>query len=276
MGLMRLGDDLISEVMFPVYRERASRRLAIHSERDELLQEREGLIHGRDGLLQERDALVQERDALIHERGVLALERDGLTGERDRLVQERDIWINERGVLVQECDSLTRERNELVRDRDEVARERDGLIQEQVSLMHDRDALRLSLGNFTAEQDLVLAREIENPSVASECHRRELALLAEARDVALAENAASAQALGELQQAYNDLAHRHGELCVQQNRLFTELRLEGGPMALRDVLPLARAWRPVLRRIGAMKRFCRRLMGHGNNETAHRGGFREQ
>ncbi|HIH2619406.1 TPA: hypothetical protein ACYLIB_003333 [Burkholderia cenocepacia] len=283
MGLMRLGDDLISEVMFNVYRERASRRLAIHSERDELLHEREGLIHARDGLQQERDGLVQERDALIHERGALAFERDGLIDERDRLVRERDVLIDERSALVHEFDNMTRERNELARERDELvrernelARERDDLMQEQIGLMHDRDALRLSLGNLAAEQDLVLAREIENASIASECHQRELALLSEARDVALAESAASALALEDLQRTYNDLSHRHDELCVQQNRLFNELRLDGGPMALRDVLPLARAWRPILRRIGATKRFCRRLMRQGNAEAVHRGGLREQ
>lgn len=200
MGLMRLGDDLVSEVMFNVYRDRASRRLAIHSERD-------GLVHERDGLIHERD--------------------------------------------------------ELVRGREDLIRERDGLAQ-------DRDTLRLTLDNLTAERDSILARETENARSASEAHSQELTALSEARDAALAESAAHALALGNLQKSYEELSRKHDELCTQQSRLFNDLRLEGGPMALRDVLPLARVWRPIIRRIGKIKQFCRRLMGRGSNEPAHR------
>ncbi|WP_249744532.1 hypothetical protein [Burkholderia pyrrocinia] len=206
MGLMRLGDDLISEVMFNVYRERASRRLAIHSERD-------GLVHERDGL-------IRERDELVHERGGLAQERDGL--------------------------------------------------------VHDRDTLRLSLDNLAAERDFILAREVEKARITSECHRQELTMLSEARDAALAENAANVLALGELQKVYGDLSRKHDELCAQQSRLFNELRLEGGPMALRDVLPLARAWRPIIKGVGKIKRFCRRLMACSNNGATHRDGLHGQ
>lgn len=283
MGLMRLNDDLISEVMFNVYRERASRRLAIHSERDALLQERDNLVRERDELVQERDGLVgardglfQERDGLIRERDELAQERDGLICGRDVLVRERDIAIHERGELIQEHDSLIRERSEWVCERDELARKRESLIQSMSDLERDRDALRQSLERLTAERDLVMAREIENARIAHEYHQRELMALSEARDVAVAENAASVTALGSLQQAYGELLSQHHGLSVQQNLLFNELRLEGGPMALRDVLPLARAWRPILKRIGRVKRFCRRLVGQGNNEGQHRSEFREQ
>ncbi|ONX70272.1 hypothetical protein A8F17_09885 [Burkholderia cenocepacia] len=190
MGLMRFSDDLISEVTFNIYRERASRRLAIHSE--------------RDGLVQERDGLIHERNALIHER--------------------------------------------------------DGLIQERHSLVHDRDALHSSLNNLVTERESISAREIENARIASECHRQELATISEARDNALAENAATILALEELQKSYIDLSRRHDELSSQRDRLFNELRLDEGPMALRDVLPLARAWRPVIKGIGKTKRFWRRLI----------------
>ncbi len=197
MGLMRFSDDLISEVTFNVYRERASRRLAIHSERD-------GLVHERDGLIHERDGLVHERNGLIHER--------------------------------------------------------DGLIQERQSLVHDRDALHSSLNNVVTERELISAREIENARIASESHRQELAMISEARDEALAEKAANILALEELQKSYDDLSRRHDELSARQNRLFNELRLDEGPMALRDVLPLARAWRPVIKGIGKTKRFWQRLI----------------
>ncbi|WP_240158839.1 MULTISPECIES: hypothetical protein [unclassified Burkholderia] len=199
MGLMRLGDDLISEVMFNVYRDRASRRLAIHTERDRLVHERDNLIHERNGLAQERDGLV-----------------------------------------------------------------------------HDRDALRLSFDNVVAERDLILAREIENARIANECHGQELTALAEARDAALAENATNILALANLQKSYEELSRQHDELRVQQARLFNELRLEGGPMALRDVLPLARAWRPIIRRIGKIKRFCGRLTGRSNRELTQHSELREQ
>ncbi|WP_260435315.1 hypothetical protein [Burkholderia cepacia] len=76
MGLMRLADDLISEVMFNVYRDRASRRLAIHSERD-------GLVHERDELDRGREDLIHERDGLAHDRGTLLFSLDNLTAERD-------------------------------------------------------------------------------------------------------------------------------------------------------------------------------------------------
>ncbi|MBR8117594.1 hypothetical protein KDW87_15890 [Burkholderia cenocepacia] len=193
MGLMRLGDDLISEVMFNVYRDRASRRLAIHSE--------------RDGLVRERDELVRGRGDLIHERDVLT---------------------------------------------------------------HERDALRFALENLTAERDCILARETENARIASENHSRELTALSAARDAALAESVANAQARDNLQRSYDELSHQHGELCAQQSRLFNDLKLEGGPMALREVLPLARAWRPVIRCIGKIKRSFRRLVGHSSNDPAHR------
>ncbi|MCW3697120.1 MULTISPECIES: hypothetical protein [Burkholderia] len=212
MGLMRFSDDLISEVAFNVYRERASRRLAIHSER-------EGLIHERDGLLHERDGLIRERDGLTQE-------RDGLVCERDRLVHEREY-----------------------------------LIQERDNLRHDRDELRLSLDNLAVEQECIQAREIEKARIANECHRRELAVFSEAQEAASAENAANLLALKTLQENFEDLSRKHNELCAQQSRLFNELRLEGGPMALRDVLPLARAWRPIIRIIGRVKRFCRRSIG---------------
>ncbi|WP_241025926.1 hypothetical protein [Burkholderia sp. Tr-20390] len=242
MGLMRFSDDLISEVTFNVYRERASRRLAIHSERD-------GLIHERNGL-------AQERESLIHERDGLAQEREGLIHERDRLVHERD--------------ELAQERESLICERDRLACEREALIQERNSLMQDRDSLRLSFDNFAAEQECKQAREIERVHIANECHRQELAAISEARETALAENAASLLALRNLQEGYRDLSHRHEELSAQQSRLFNELRLEGGPMALRDVLPLARAWRPIIRRIGRVKRFFRRSIA---GQATDRGGL---
>ncbi len=239
MGLMRFSDDLISEVTFNVYRERASRRLAIHSERD-------GLVHERDGLIHERDGLVHERDGLVHERDGLVYERDGLIHERDGVVQERDGLLHER-------DGLIHERNGLIH-------ERDGLLQERQSLVHDRDALHSSLNNVVTERELISAREIENARIASESHRQELAMISEARDEALAEKAANILALEELQKSYDDLSRRHDELSARQNRLFNELRLDEGPMALRDVLPLARAWRPVIKGIGKTKRFWQRLI----------------
>ncbi|CAR53552.1 hypothetical protein A8F26_22860 [Burkholderia cenocepacia] len=309
MGLMRFSDDLISEVTFNIYRERASRRLAIHSERDGLVQERdgliherEGLIHERDGLIHERDGLVHERDGLIHERNGLIYERDGLVHERDGLVHERngltherdgliherngliyerdglvherngltherDGLIHERNGLIHERDGLIHERNALIHERDglihernALIHERDGLIQERHSLVHDRDALHSSLNNLVTERESISAREIENARIASECHRQELATISEARDNALAENAATILALEELQKSYIDLSRRHDELSSQRDRLFNELRLDEGPMALRDVLPLARAWRPVIKGIGKTKRFWRRLI----------------
>ncbi|ONY53382.1 hypothetical protein A8F27_20545 [Burkholderia cenocepacia] len=274
MGLMRFSDDLISEVTFNIYRERASRRLAIHSERDGLVQERdgliherEGLIHERDGLIHERDGLVHERDGLIHERNGLIYERDGLVHERNGLTHERDGLIHERNGLIHERDGLIHERNALIHERDglihernALIHERDGLIQERHSLVHDRDALHSSLNNLVTERESISAREIENARIASECHRQELATISEARDNALAENAATILALEELQKSYIDLSRRHDELSSQRDRLFNELRLDEGPMALRDVLPLARAWRPVIKGIGKTKRFWRRLI----------------
>jgi uncharacterized coiled-coil DUF342 family protein len=299
MGLMRFSDDLISEVTFNVYRERASRRLAIHSERDGLINERDGLIHERNGLAQERESLIherdglaQEREGLIHERDELVRERDELVGERnyliqardglvqeregviherngliherdsliqarDGLAQEREGLIHERGALVHERDELAQEREGLIYERDRLVRDREVLIQERNSLIQDRGALRLSFDNLTAEQEFVRTREIEKAHVASECHRQELAVISEAREMVLAENAANLLALRNLEESYGDLARRHEELSAQQSRLFNELRLEGGPMALRDVLPLARAWRPIIRVIGRAKRFFR-------------------
>ena len=218
MGLMRFSDDLISEVTFNIYRERASRRLAMHLERD-------GLIHERDGLVHERDGLVHERDGLIHERNGLIHERDGLIQERNGLIHERD-----------------------------------GLIQERHSLAHDRDVLHSSLNSLMTERELISAREIENARIASECHKQELAKMSEVLDKALAENAANILAREELQKSYDDLSRRHDELSFRQSRLFNELRLDDGPMALRDVLPLARALRPVIKGIGKTKRFWRRLI----------------
>ncbi|MCA7940003.1 coiled-coil domain-containing protein [Burkholderia cepacia] len=284
MGLMRFSDDLISEVMLNVYRERASRRLAIHSERDGLIhernglaQERESLIRERDGLVQEREGLIHERDGLVHEREGLIHERNGLVHERDDLiqardglVQERDGVIHERGGLIHERDELTQERESLICERDRLAREREVLIQERNSLMQDRDALRLSLDNLAADQEYKQAREIERAHIASECHRQELAAISEARETALAENAANLLALRSLQEGYGDLSRRHEELSAQQSRLFNELRLEGGPMALRDVLPLARAWRPIIRGIGRVKRFFRRSIAA---QATDRGGL---
>ncbi|WP_420210579.1 hypothetical protein ACN8ZM_03805 [Burkholderia aenigmatica] len=316
MGLMRFSDDLISEVTFNKYRERASRRLAIHSERDRLVHERDGLVHERDGLVHERDGLVHERDglvherdglvherdglvherdglvherngltherdgltherdgltherdglihernALIHERDGLVHERDGLFHERDGLVHERDGLVHERNGLTHERDGLTHERDGLIHERNALIHERDGLIQERHSLVHDRDALHSSLSNLVTEREFISAREIENARIASECHRQELTTISEARDEALAENAATILALEELQKSYDDLSRRHDELSSRQNRLFNELRLDEGPMALRDVLPLARAWRPVIKGIGKTKRFWRRLI----------------
>ncbi|MCA8271944.1 hypothetical protein LGN17_05335 [Burkholderia sp. AU30280] len=319
MGLMRFSDDLISEVTFNVYRERASRRLAIRSERDGLINERDGLINERDGLINERDGLIherngltqereslinerdglaQEREGLIHERDGLVREREELVGERngliqarDGLVQEREGLIHERNGLIHERDSLiqardglTQERDELVHERDELAQERESLIyerdrlvrdrevliQERNSLIQDRDALRLSFDNLAAEQEFLRTREIEKANIASECHRQELAVISEARETALAENAANLLALRNLEEGYGDLARRHEELSAQQSRLFNELRLEGGPMALRDVLPLARAWRPIIRVIGRAKRFFR---GSIEGQTTDRSGL---
>ncbi|ONZ24669.1 hypothetical protein A8F46_20820 [Burkholderia cenocepacia] len=295
MGLMRFSDDLISEVTFNIYRERASRRLAIHSERDGLVQERDGLIHEREGLIHERDGLIHERDGLVHERDGLIHERNGLIYERDGLVHERDGLVHERNGLTHERDGLIHERNGLIYERDGLVHERngltherdgliherngliherdglihernaliherDGLIQERHSLVHDRDALHSSLNNLVTERESISAREIENARIASECHRQELATISEARDNALAENAATILALEELQKSYIDLSRRHDELSSQRDRLFNELRLDEGPMALRDVLPLARAWRPVIKGIGKTKRFWRRLI----------------
>ncbi|WP_321875813.1 hypothetical protein [Burkholderia cenocepacia] len=260
MGLMRFSDDLISEVTFNKYRERASRRLAIHSERDGLVHERDGLVHERDGLVHERDGLVHERDGLVHERDGLVHERDGLVHERDGLIHERDGLVHERDGLTHERDGLIHERNGLIHERDGLIHERDRLIQERQSLVQDRDALHSSLNNVVAEREFISAREIENARIASECHRQELAMIAEARDAALAEKAANVLALEELQKSYDDLSRRHDELSARQNRLFNELRLDEGPMALRDVLPLARAWRPVIKGIGKTKRFWRRLI----------------
>lgn len=139
MGLMRFGDDLISEVMFDVYRERASRRLVVHSEREGLRHERDGLVHERDGLRYEHDRVMHERDGLRYERDGLVHERDGLRYERDGLIRERD-----------------------------------SLIQERNGLMHDRDALQLSLDHLAAERDSMLSREIESARIASEYHAQEL------------------------------------------------------------------------------------------------------
>ncbi|WP_235215032.1 MULTISPECIES: hypothetical protein [Burkholderia] len=262
MGLMRLGDDLISEVMFDVYRERASRRLVTHSEREGLRQERDGLVQERDGLRYERDGLVHEQDGLRYEHDRVMHERDGLRYEHDQVTHERDGLRYERDGLVHERDGLRYEYDGLIR-------ERDGLIQERNGLVHDRDALRLSLDHLAAERDLILSRETEGARIASEYHAQELRALTEARDTALAENAANVLAVGNLERAYAELSRQHDELCVQRSRLFNELRLEGGPMALRDVLPLARAWRPVLRCIGKIRRCCRRLIGRGNHDATH-------
>ncbi|WP_253199183.1 hypothetical protein [Burkholderia cenocepacia] len=260
MGLMRFSDDLISEVTFNIYRERASRRLAIHSERDGLVQERDGLIHEREGLIHERDGLIHERDGLVHERDGLIHERNGLIYERDGLVHERNGLTHERDGLIHERNGLIHERDGLIHERNALIHERDGLIQERHSLVHDRDALHSSLNNLVTERESISAREIENARIASECHRQELATISEARDNALAENAATILALEELQKSYIDLSRRHDELSSQRDRLFNELRLDEGPMALRDVLPLARAWRPVIKGIGKTKRFWRRLI----------------
>ncbi|MBG0881589.1 MULTISPECIES: hypothetical protein [Burkholderia] len=218
MYLMRLSDDLISEVIFDVYRERASRRVAVHAERDALL-----LV--RDELTVERDALVEERDTTLHTQGELIDMRDRLTDELDALARERD--------------ALTHERDTLARERDELRRSCDSLVE---------------------ERDFIVARETERARAVVEVHAQDIAALSEARDAALAVSVSGARELSELQALYKDLSRQHDALCIQQRRLFDELRLDGGPMALRDVLPLARAWRPVLKRIGKAKQLCRRLI----------------
>ncbi|WP_155648268.1 hypothetical protein [Burkholderia cepacia] len=300
MYLMRLSDDLISEVIFDVYRERASRRVAVHAERDALL-----LL--RDELTVERDALVEERDATLHTQGELIDMRDRLTDERDALARERDALTHERDTLARERDALTHERDTLARERDAlrgsvdnleaeytsllrhesektraaseqhskeiaaIAADRDTALAEYssqyealqndcVTMSRERDELRRSCDSLVEERDFIVAREIERARAVAEVHAQEIAALSEARDAALAVNVSGARELSELQALYKDLSRQHDALCIQQRRLFDELRLDGGPMALRDVLPLARAWRPVLKRIGKAKQLCRRLI----------------
>ncbi|MBN3504578.1 hypothetical protein [Burkholderia cenocepacia] len=272
MYLMRLSDDLISEVIFDVYRERASRRVAVHAERDALL-----LV--RDELTVERDALARERDALTHERDTLARERDALTHERDTLARERDALRGSVDNLEAEYTSLLRHESEKTRAASEqhakeiaaIAADRDttlaaysgqyeALQNDCVAMSRERDELRRSCDSLVEERDFIVAHETERARAVVEVHAQEIAALSEARDAALAVSVSGARELSELQALYKDLSHQHDALCIQQRRLFDELRLDGGPMALRDVLPLARAWRPVLKRIGKAKQLCRRLI----------------
>lgn len=244
MYLMQFSDDLISEMMFHAYRERASRRLAIHTERDALIHERNGLIHERDSLRSSLDHLAAERDAM------LVRERELANAERERQAQEITSICVARDAAVAETASqllaLQNEREALINERNALSRERDELVIERDRLAHER-------ASADAER---------------ERHARDLTEMYEARDAALAANAGCLLALQNLQKVHEDLSLQHAALSHQQWRLFEELRLEGGPMALRDVLPLARAWRPVIKAIGKTKRFCRRLTALKSRKTS--------
>lgn len=114
MGLMRLADDLISEVMFNVYRDRASRRLAIHSERD-------GLAYDRDTLLFSLDNLTAERDFILaRETENARIVSEGHSQELTAHSEARDTALSESaanalalGNLQKSCEQLSCQHDEL-------------------------------------------------------------------------------------------------------------------------------------------------------------------
>lgn len=114
MGLMRLADDLISEVMFNVYRDRASRRLAIHSERD-------GLAYDRDTLLFSLDNLTAERDFILaRETENARIVSEGHSHELTAHSEARDTALSESaanalalGNLQKSCEQLSCQHDEL-------------------------------------------------------------------------------------------------------------------------------------------------------------------
>ncbi|MBC8752424.1 MULTISPECIES: hypothetical protein [Paraburkholderia] len=222
MYLMRFSDDLITEAIFHVYRERASRRLAIHSDREALARERDSLVIERDGLVRERDEARADLERAVQERTAIGLALDA------------HLAANEAKVA--------------------------SLLHERDALLRDRAARQSSLDQLVIENDAALAHERDKAQAENERHTQTLLTVSEARDAALGENASLALTLKSLQQAHHDLVQQHATLSLQERRLFDELRLDGGPMALRDVLPLARAWRPMLKQLGRAKRLCRRLL----------------
>lgn len=189
MYTMGLGDDLISDVMVDVYKGRASRRHAIHVERDTLVGERDGLrtalaetTSERDVAVGERDELrsflfhaTSERDAVVGERDELrnflfhaTSERDAVVGERDELrnflfhaTSERDVAIVERDDLRNALFHATSERDGVIAERDDL---RDAFFQaasERDSLIVERDDMRESLSQVVAQHEaLIREREV--------------------------------------------------------------------------------------------------------------------
>lgn len=257
MYLMRFSDDLIVETMFHSYRDRASRRRAVRQE--------------CDGLIQERDSLIQERDALSLSIEHLASERDGqLEGERERARADRDAL--ERELVERHAEEarsaedgrmlLERELSELRVGFDAVTRERDILRSTADQMVAERELsrafeqeLHVTVGKL--EGDLAQrSHEFDLVCESRNSLESELVKCGHAYEEACLEKVKLAGELQCVNEAHEGVARQYNDLLGWRKRFFEELRLNNdeGPMALRDVLPLARALRPVIHTIGRVKR----------------------
>ncbi|EEA00846.1 hypothetical protein BH160DRAFT_3857 [Burkholderia sp. H160] len=136
-----------------------------------------------------------------------------------------------------------------------VRQECDGLMQERDSLIQERDALRLSIEQL--EGDLAQrSREFDSVCESRNSLESELVKCGRAYEEVCLEKAKLAGELQCVNEAHKGAARQYNDLLGWRNQFFEELRLNNdeGPMALRDVLPLARALRPVIHTIGRVKR----------------------
>nr|WP_250890295.1 hypothetical protein [Sphingobium nicotianae] len=181
----------------------------------------------------------------------------------------------------QERDALAADAQEHARRVSEELEAANRALQEAASqtdgLRADCALLEAKLATLSAERnaanDRVSAVEQERDALAADAqeHARRVSEELEAANRALQEAASQTDGLradcalleaklvsleAELDETHASLGRESiekNDLAVERHRLYEELRLEGGPMALRRVLPLARILRPIIRFLGKVK-----------------------
>ena len=168
----------------------------------------------------------------------------------------------------QERDTLAADAREHTRRSSEQIEEANCALQEAASqideLRADCVVLEARLATLSAESsaahDRVIAVEQERDGLAADAEERIRHANEQLEDLRAhcarieAELVELKTKLGEtLTSREHELSEKH-ELAAERHRLYEELRLEGGPMALRSVLPLARLLRPIIGFHGKVKR----------------------
>lgn len=90
-------------------------------------------------------------------------------------------------------------------------------------------------------------------------HGKESSLEREKGKALVHELATLNEVLAETRQLLDEERGQHSVVAIERARLYENLELDGGPMALRAVLPVARALRPVIRLHGRIKRTLRNI-----------------